>query len=45
MSSDWDVVHPDYGWQDAYNVMITREDFMGDDNELRVSSRISSSNA
>ena len=35
VSSDWDVVHPDYGWQDAYNVMITREDFMGDDNELR----------
>ena len=33
--SEWSVVHPRYGWQDAANVMITREDFVGSDDELR----------
>lgn len=28
-SSDWDVVHPEFGWQDAYYAMIQNEDFMG----------------
>ena len=35
VSSEWDVRHPKYGWQNAYNVMITREDFVGDNDELR----------
>ena len=35
VSSEWDVQHPRYGWQNAYNVMITTEDFVGDDEELR----------
>jgi hypothetical protein len=38
VSSDWDVQHRTgtrYGWQNAYNVMITNEDFVGDDEELR----------
>jgi hypothetical protein len=34
VSADWDVRHPSYGWQDAYNVMITTEKFNGDDDEL-----------
>ena len=35
VSGDWAVMHPRYDWQDAYNVMIPREDFVGDDDELR----------
>ena len=35
VSSDWYVQHPRYGWQNAYNVMITDQDFVGDDDELR----------
>ena len=35
VSSDWSVQHPRYGWQNAYDVMITTEDFVGDDAELR----------
>ena len=34
-SSDWDLKHPRYGWQDAHNLMITDEDCVGDDDELR----------
>ena len=35
VSSDWHVQHKRCGWQNAYNVMITNEDFVGDDDELR----------
>ena len=35
ISSNWSVQHPRYGWQNAYDVMVTTEDFVGDDAELR----------
>ena len=35
VSPDWDVVHPKYGWQGAYDTMVTTENFSGSDAELR----------
>lgn len=35
LSADWDVRHPSYGWQGAYDVMVTTDNFNGDDDELR----------
>ena len=35
MPMEWDIRHPKYGWQDACNLLITNEDFVGDDEELR----------
>ena len=32
---EWEIKDPRYGWQDASNLLITTEDFVGDDEELQ----------
>ena len=35
LPAEWEIKHPRYDWQDAYNLLIPTEDFVGDDEELQ----------